>query len=356
MITDVYEVDTIILGEGSYGLVKKATSKRTGATFAVKSIGRKHQPEFQEELALFESMDHPNIIKLHESIVDDLEAHFIFELCTGGDLYHRLMARNTPCRTGRFDENETALVMRSVFDACAYMHRNHICHRDLKLENVMCTTMQPIRRTGFKVIDFGTACTFADGEKFFGKVGSYHYLSPQVYEGRYDCSVDVWSLGVLSHILLSGSYPSRGKGNAIPFMPTFEAAVWQGVSEGAELLLTRLLMYYPEDRYTAEEALQDAWVQEMSTPTQCQKWTNIEKEGACDDQTEFAVGDRVVVKDSVKEPKLGWGGVRHSQVGIISSIEDDGILNIDFAHFDDWAADPLDMQHASLATCSTRCS
>lgn len=360
-IADVYRIEDRLLGEGSYGTVRRGVSTLTGSEFAVKCVPKSLQPDYQEEMRILHCVDHPNIIKLHDTFEDLSKVFFFFELCSGGDLYDRVMLRSTSSWPGRFDEKECGTVMRSVLGAVAYLHKNLICHRDLKLENVMCTTEESILKTSFKVIDFGTACRFVDGEKLTDQVGSHHYKSPQVFEGHYDHSADMWSLGVMLYILLCGSYPFKGKPDVCGRVG-FKGVL---VSDSARNLVRSLLMVESENRCTAEEALEDDWIETCrcglarSESSDSLSSLNSDLLSSLDSDfqaAQFVVGDRVEVKASVKEPQFGWSDVRHGQVGVVTSIDEDGILSIDFEHFEDWGAHPSDMQHAELETCSTRSS
>merc|ERR1719159_250133 len=182
-ITEFYDIDKKKLGEGSYGAVSKCTSKATGVTRAVKSISKaqmKNLDRFKQEIAIMKIMDHPNIIKLYESFEDHRNIYLIMELCTGGELFDRIID------SGHFTEVQAAVVMQNMFRAIFYMHENHICHRDLKPENFLFTTKENIEKTHLKVIDFGLACKFTDGQVLTTKAGTPYYVAPQVLAGKYD--------------------------------------------------------------------------------------------------------------------------------------------------------------------------
>merc|ERR1719238_1420269 len=154
----------------------------TKAQRAVKSIAKqqmKNIDRFKAEIAIMKIMDHPNIIKLYESFEDHRNIYLILELCTGGELFDRIID------SGHFTEVQAAIVMQHMFRAIFYMHENHIVHRDLKPENFLFTTKEPIEKTHLKVIDFGLACKFADGQVLSTKAGTPYYVAPQVLTGKY---------------------------------------------------------------------------------------------------------------------------------------------------------------------------
>merc|ERR1712151_1492748 len=107
----------------------KASNKATKASRAIKTISKaqmKNVDRFRQEIAIMKIMDHPNIIKLYESFEDHRNIYLVLELCTGGELFDRIID------AGHFTESQAATVMQNMFRAIFYMHENHICHRDLK--------------------------------------------------------------------------------------------------------------------------------------------------------------------------------------------------------------------------------
>jgi calcium-dependent protein kinase len=262
-ITEFYDIDKKKLGEGSYGAVSKCTNKSTGATRAVKSISKaqmKNLDRFKQEIAVMKIMDHPNIIKLFESFEDHRNIYLILELCTGGELFDRIID------SGHFTEVQAAIVMQNMFRAIFYMHENKICHRDLKPENFLFTTKEPIEKTHLKVIDFGLACKFSADQVLTTKAGTPYYVAPQVLAGKYDQSSDMWSLGVIMYVVLCGYPPFYGESDADVLAKvrlgnfSFNAADWKNVSEDAKNLIRMLLKMNPKDRYTAEQSLNHVWV------------------------------------------------------------------------------------------------
>lgn len=266
-ITDFYNIDKKKLGEGSYGAVSKCTNKATGVTRAVKSISKtqmKNLERFKQEIAIMKICDHPNIVKLFESFEDHRNIYLVLELCTGGELFDRIID------AGHFTEVQAATVMQHMFRAIFYMHENKICHRDLKPENFLFTTKESIDKSQLKVIDFGLACKFADGQVLTTKAGTPYYVAPQVLAGKYDKSADLWSLGVIMYVVLCGYPPFYGETDADVLAKvrlgnfSFNAADWKSVSEDAKNLIRLLLKMNPQDRCTAEQALGHVWVKEKA--------------------------------------------------------------------------------------------
>lgn len=270
-ITDAYNIDKKKLGEGTYGSVCKCMNKFTGNVRACKTIPKKHMKNvkrFKQEISIMKMMDHPNIIKLFESFEDHRNIYLVMELCTGGELFNRII------EMGHFTEVQAAIVMQHVFRAIYYMHENHVCHRDLKPENFLFTTTEAIEKSSLKIIDFGLAHEFGPDTVLTTKAGTPYYVAPQVLQGRYDQSADLWSCGVLTYVLLCGYPPFHGCTDADVLTKvrvgtfSFNQTFWKNVSEDAKNLIRMLLKMNPRDRYTAEQALNHVWVTERAPRAQ----------------------------------------------------------------------------------------
>lgn len=268
-VIDFYDVENKKIGEGSYGSVRKCTSKATKQQLAVKSISKSHMKEgyyerFQQEIAIMKVMDHPNILKLHESFEDHRNIYLIIELCSGGELFERIID------SGHFTESQAATVVQHMLRAVFYMHENKICHRDLKPENFLFATKESIDESILKVIDFGLACKFSDGQELKTKAGTPYYVAPQVLQGKYCQESDLWSIGVIMYVVLCGYPPFHGDNDADILAKVrlgrfrFEAQDWKSVSEDAKNLIRMLLKMDPKERFTAQQALNDVWVKDKA--------------------------------------------------------------------------------------------
>merc|ERR1719359_1942752 len=205
-------------------------------------------------------MDHPNIIKLYESFEDRKNIYLVMELCSGGELFDRIID------SGHFTEVQAAILMQQIFRAMYYMHENSVCHRDLKPENFLFVNKDPIEKSLLKIIDFGLSCKFSPDQVLTTKAGTPYYVAPQVLAGKYDQLSDLWSCGVIMYVILCGYPPFYGETDADVLTKvrlgnfTFNAADWKNVSEDAKNLIRMLLKMSPKDRYTAEQALNHVWV------------------------------------------------------------------------------------------------
>jgi len=264
-IIEFYELDRKKLGEGSYGSVCKGKNKSTSQIRAVKTIGKaqmKNVERFKQEIALMKMMDHPNIIKLFESFEDRKNVYLILELCTGGELFDRII------EAGHFTETQAATLMQQMIRGVYYMHENKVAHRDLKPENFLFSNKDAIdkKENILKIIDFGLSCKFEPGQVLTTRAGTPYYVAPQVLQGRYNHMCDTWTLGVIMYVMLSGFPPFHGDTDPQVLAKvkagkySFNHPEWQDVSEDAKDLIKKLLIMKQEDRFSAEQALNHTWI------------------------------------------------------------------------------------------------
>ncbi|PFH36004.1 calcium-dependent protein kinase CDPK2A [Besnoitia besnoiti] len=269
VLTDFYDLDSSTLGQGTYGSVSKARKKDTGQMRAVKTISKsqvKNLERFRQEIAIMKELDHPNVIKLFETFEDHRNIYLVMELCTGGELFDRIISE------GRLTEKHAAVLMKQMFSAVHYLHTNNIMHRDLKPENFLF--LDPARDSPLKIIDFGLSCRFKKGEFVSTKAGTPYYVAPQVLQGKYDYRCDAWSLGVILYILLCGYPPFYGETDAEVLTKvkagvfSFSGPEWKRVSEEAKDLICQLIKINPQERFTTEQALQHPWVTTLARNSQ----------------------------------------------------------------------------------------
>eukprot|EP01017_Pseudomicrothorax_dubius_P025872 TRINITY_DN2839_c0_g1_i3.p1 TRINITY_DN2839_c0_g1~~TRINITY_DN2839_c0_g1_i3.p1 ORF type:complete len:506 (-),score=114.62 TRINITY_DN2839_c0_g1_i3:62-1579(-) len=261
-ISDFYELISPPLGSGGYGEVRKARSKETGEMRAVKIINRAAQSQEEQEILMNEvsvlkQMDHPHIIKIYEYFQDARCFYIVTELCTGGELFDKIV------ESKNLTEQMAADITRQMLSSVAYCHEKRIAHRDLKPENLL------LLRKGddmIKVIDFGLSRVFDPNKKMRHKTGTVYYIAPEVLRGEYDERCDVWSAGVITYLMLCGYPPFNGRSDdeilrkIIEGRFDFTRPIWQNISEQAKTFLKKLLTYDPAKRVPASEALQDPWL------------------------------------------------------------------------------------------------
>lgn len=261
--SDMYEAHgTSKLGKGSYGSVYLSTHRVTGDERAVKvmnvdRITSYYLRKLHTEIVILKSLDHPNIIKLQDVFFGKRSVYIVTDLCRGGELFELL---NSGKNQGFvFREDRASKLMRDMLSAVNYLHENGIVHRDLKLENFLFEDHNS--SSPLILIDFGLSKHISKDERLTQKVGSCYYTAPEVLNGNYDFRCDVWSLGVLCYMLLSGSPPFFGKTVEDVYLSiqtkeaTFTDKKFKHVSNGCLDFMKRLLVRDPRYRMTTGEAL-----------------------------------------------------------------------------------------------------
>lgn len=262
-IKKFYVFDNTVLGTGISGAVRKARHISTNRMFAVKSlstqnISPKKASMLYNEVAIYLQLDHPNIAKLFEVYEDETAIHLVMEQCTGKELYDRLATKR------KYSENDAINVTKQMLSAISYCHSHRICHRDLKLENWVYADMS--ENAALKLIDFGFSRIFNPGVPMTAMHGTVYYVSPEVMDGCYTQFCDIWSIGVIVYMLLSGSPPFNGNADHEILVKikkgtfSMEGHRWNGISLLAKQFVSHLLRKNPKERPSAEAALKYAWL------------------------------------------------------------------------------------------------
>lgn len=254
------------IGSGTFGIVYKVKHKFTNTYRAMKVVKRDtinyqdDNKQFLKEIEILSNLDHPNVMKIYEYFVDEINYYVMSELATGGELYEQLYKRKS------YTEADTAIIMEQLFSAVSYIHSKDIVHRDIKPENILLESSDITKEPFIKLIDFGTANFVKDNEILTLKVGTPYYTAPEVLKRSYNKQCDVWSLGIIMYFLLSGSPPFDGFSDKEIFSKiltckySFEGEEWDLVSYEAKSLISKLLVIDPKLRITASEAKQDPWI------------------------------------------------------------------------------------------------
>ena len=156
-----YEITKKQLGKGSYGFVQLGKLKGTKVQRAIKIINKSkvsNAERFKLEIEIMMRLDHPSILKLYDYFEDKKYVYLVLELCTGGELFDRIIANKY------FDEKHANIIFKQMIKAIFYCHQNGVCHRDLKPENFIMISKKD--KTKLKVIDFGLSRTFETGVEF----------------------------------------------------------------------------------------------------------------------------------------------------------------------------------------------
>ena len=253
-----------LLGSGAFGEVWLVHHKDLDRDFAMKIIKKRknksnEEREILNEIEILKKLDHPKILKIVDFYSKVKKYYIITEYCPEGELFNEII------KVGRFDEGQTAFIINQILKAISYCHRNHIIHRDIKPENIMITKREKNGCLQVKLIDFGTAKIFEKGQSENRYVGSSYYMAPEVLKRKYDEKCDLWSIGVIFYILLTGRPPFDGNDDE-EILKNVEKGVYDktsypfpSLSSLAKDLINKLLQYDPKKRISAEEALEHQW-------------------------------------------------------------------------------------------------
>jgi len=269
----------LVIGRGSYGQVciasrgeaeggPRGRRKKFACKCVVLRNDAKYINKLQEEVnVLRELRGHENVIRLFDVFCVDNELFIITELGRGGDLFHLLTTHPKHGVT----EAYAAKTVAQMLSAVSFLHTRFICHRDLKLENWVLESGKDVW-SPLKLIDFGLSCHFTPGHRLSRVVGSSYYVAPEVLKKSYSEACDLWSLGVIVYMLLSGAPPFYGrndeaiKASIVQGEYTFPHELFRDVSDDAMAFVSTLLSYNVEYRYTAEQALTHPWLANNCDP------------------------------------------------------------------------------------------
>ncbi|XP_066371424.1 calcium-dependent protein kinase 9-like [Miscanthus floridulus] len=264
-VTDKYHLGRE-LGRGEFGVTRLATDRATRERLACKSIPKRRLrtavdvADVRREVAIMASLpDHPALVRLRAAYEDADAVHLVMELCDGGELFDRIVAR------GRYTERAAAAAARTVAEVVRACHAHGVMHRDLKPENFLYAGKSDDAQ--LKAIDFGLSVFFKPGERFTEIVGSPYYMAPEVLRRSYGPEVDIWSAGVILYILLCGVPPfwaetEQGVARAIlRGNLDLQREPWPRISEGAKSLVRQMLQMDPKKRPTAQQVLEHPWLQ-----------------------------------------------------------------------------------------------
>ncbi|KAI3989460.1 hypothetical protein MKX01_022735 [Papaver californicum] len=258
-----------LLGHGQFGYTFVATDKVNGDRVAVKRIDKNKMvlpiavEDVKREVKILQALTgHENVVQFHNAFEDDSYVYIAMELCEGGELLDRILSK----KDSRYTEKDAAVIVRQMLRVAAECHLNGLVHRDMKPENFLFKSVKldsPLKATDFGLSDF-----IKPGRKFQDIVGSAYYVAPEVLKRKSGPESDVWSIGVITYILLCGRRPFWDKTEDGIFKevlrnkPDFRRKPWPSISHSAKDFIKKLLVKDPRARLTAAQALSHPWVRE----------------------------------------------------------------------------------------------
>ncbi|KAL7387704.1 hypothetical protein ABVT39_027697 [Epinephelus coioides] len=257
------------LGSGQFAIVRKCKEKSTAIEYAAKFIKKRRlsssrrgvsREEIEREVNILREIQHSNIITLHDIFENKTDVILILELVSGGELFDFLAEKES------LTEEEATQFLKQILDGVHYLHSKRIAHFDLKPENIMLLDKN-VPNPRIKLIDFGIAHQIKAGNEFKNIFGTPEFVAPEIvnYEPL-GLEADMWSIGVITYILLSGASPFLGETkqetltNISAVNYDFDEEYFSNTSELAKDFIRRLLVKDPKKRMTIDDSLEHPWI------------------------------------------------------------------------------------------------
>ena len=284
-LTESYEVRET-LGKGKFGLVKLGIHKETKRKVAIKIINKQNMGNqdlelVKTEIDILKISQHPNIIKLYDIFENQDTIFIIMEHCAGGDLFSYIEQRNY-----RLPEHKAAEIIHKLSAAIYFIHSFGIVHRDLKPENILMTDNS--EKADIRLLDFGLSKIIGPGEKCTEPYGTLSYVAPEVLiEKPYDQRVDLWSIGIITYLLLCGCLPFDDEHSEreiarqtihdqVPYHPS----LWNNLSKESKDFVNKLLQKNPDNRMTIKQILEHEWIKKYYTKVTEERKKSVDLTGS----------------------------------------------------------------------------
>ncbi|XP_061241873.1 myosin light chain kinase 3 isoform X1 [Bos javanicus] len=254
-----------VLGGGRFGQVHRCTEKATGLSLAAKIIkvkSAKDREDVKNEINIMNQLSHVNLIQLYDAFESKNSFTLVMEYVDGGELFDRITEEKY-----HLTELDVVLFTKQICEGVHYLHQHYVLHLDLKPENILC-----VNQTGhqIKIIDFGLARRYKPREKLKVNFGTPEFLAPEVVNYEFvSFPTDMWSVGVITYMLLSGLSPFLGETDAetMNFIVNcnwdFDADTFEGLSEEAKDFVSRLLVKEKSCRMSATQCLKHEWLNNL---------------------------------------------------------------------------------------------
>lgn len=257
---ELYELSHEV-GKGKFGSVYKCIEKSTQNTWAAKIIKCREadKVKIHQEIEIMNQLKHPKILMLWEVFEAPRKIILVMEYVGGGELFERIISENAD-----LTEHDCVQFMRQICDGVAYMHNKNIIHLDLKPENILCVKDDSNK---IKIIDFGLARFHTKGDSVRVLFGTPEFIAPEVvnYE-EIGFETDMWSLGVICYVLLTGISPFMGDSDVETLSNVtrgdydFEDVTFEQISDDAKDFILQLMVKNKKKRMTASQCLKHSWL------------------------------------------------------------------------------------------------
>ncbi|ESP04316.1 hypothetical protein LOTGIDRAFT_53984, partial [Lottia gigantea] len=250
---------------GKFAVVKKCINNETKEVVAAKFIkkrrkGKSAREEILREVVMLEmAMSHPRLVDLLEVYETPSELILITEYCEGGELFHECVIEES------FQEQDVVKLVIQILEGLVFLHEQKIVHLDLKPQNILLT--KPFPHGNIKICDLGFACLVHKGEDIRDIIGTADYVAPEVLDYEpLDIQTDMWSMGVLTYVMLTAFSPFAGDNQQETFCNIstvkldFPEELFDDKSEHCKDFISKLLVKNSRKRLTARQCLEHPWL------------------------------------------------------------------------------------------------
>ncbi|XP_026767539.3 myosin light chain kinase, smooth muscle isoform X3 [Pangasianodon hypophthalmus] len=271
-VKDFYEVGDR-LGSGKFGTVFKLVEKSTKKVWAgkfIKAYSAKEKENVRQEIKIMNDLHHPKLVQCVDAFESKSDMVMVLEMVSGGELFERIIDEDF-----ELTEREVIKYMLQIVDGVNFIHKKGIVHLDLKPENIMC-----VNKTGSKIklIDFGLARRLENAGSLKVLFGTPEFVAPEVinYEAI-SYTTDMWSIGVICYILVSGLSPFMGDNenetlsNVTSATWDFEDEAFDEISDEAKDFISNLLKKDMKARLTCEQCFQHPWLKQDTKNMEAKK-------------------------------------------------------------------------------------
>lgn len=264
-IADHYNVEPRPFARGKFATVRRCVHRESGRDFAAKYIRKRRRASdvrheiLHEALVLKMAEPCPRVVDVREVFETSSELILILELAAGGELQHVLDSEEC------LPEKDVVRLMRQILEAVNFLHDKNIAHLDIKPQNLLLTSSFP--QGDILLCDFGISRVIGKGTEIREIVGTPDYVAPEILQYEpISLATDVWSLGVLTYVLLSGHSPFGGETKQETFCNItngsldFPEELFGDVSSSAKDFMGRLIVRDASKRLSVKECLNHPWL------------------------------------------------------------------------------------------------
>uniref|UniRef100_A0A8C3JWV6 Myosin light chain kinase, smooth muscle n=1 Tax=Calidris pygmaea TaxID=425635 RepID=A0A8C3JWV6_9CHAR len=271
-VSDVYNIEER-LGSGKFGQVFRLVEKKNGKVWAgkfFKAYSAKEKENIRDEISIMNCLHHPKLVQCVDAFEEKANIVMVLEMVSGGELFERIIDEDF-----ELTERECIKYMKQISEGVQYIHKQGIVHLDLKPENIMC-----VNKTGtsIKLIDFGLARRLENAGSLKVLFGTPEFVAPEVinYE-PIGYETDMWSIGVICYILVSGLSPFMGDNdnetlaNVTSATWDFDDEAFDEISDDAKDFISNLLKKDMKSRLNCTQCLQHPWLQKDTKNMEAKK-------------------------------------------------------------------------------------